>query len=96
MSNIFVNSSADPYVCLRLLNRTTRHISPTEEGRAFYEHCARITAEIEEAAEAVTALQRHVRGTLQRRHVPLKVRAFVDFLAYGGARKGDRNRKCVA
>ena len=50
---------------VRLLNRTTRHISPTEEGRAFYERCARITAEIQEAEEWVTALQGHVQGTLR-------------------------------
>lgn len=50
---------------VRLLNRTTRHISLTEEGRAFYERCARITAEIEAATEAVTALQGHVQGSLR-------------------------------
>lgn len=50
---------------VRLLNRTTRHISLTEEGRAFYERCARITAQIDEAAESVTARQGQVRGTLR-------------------------------
>lgn len=50
---------------VRLLNRTTRHIGLTEEGREFYERCARITAEIEDAAEAVTALQGHVQGNLR-------------------------------
>lgn len=50
---------------VRLLNRTTRHVSLTEEGRAFYERAARITADIEDAAESVSALQGHVQGTLR-------------------------------
>ena len=50
---------------VRLLNRTTRHISLTEEGRAFYERCTRITAEIEEAQEWVSGLKGYVRGTLR-------------------------------
>lgn len=50
---------------VRLLNRTTRHISLTEEGRAFYERCARIVAEIEEAEESVAAQQGRVRGILR-------------------------------
>jgi DNA-binding transcriptional LysR family regulator len=31
---------------VRLLNRTTRTVNPTEEGRLYYEHCLRILAEI--------------------------------------------------
>jgi len=50
---------------VRLLNRTTRHISLTEEGRAFHERCVRLTAEIAEAEEWVAALQGHVQGTLR-------------------------------
>ena len=46
----------------RLLNRTTRRISPTEVGAAFYERCARIVAEVEEAELAVTRLQAEPRG----------------------------------
>jgi DNA-binding transcriptional LysR family regulator len=50
---------------VRLLNRTTRHISLTEEGQAFYERCARIIAEIEEAEEWVAARHGNVRGRLR-------------------------------
>ena len=50
---------------VRLLNRSTRHISLTEEGRAFYERCTRITAEIEEAQEWVSELKGIVRGSLR-------------------------------
>src|SRR5690606_25337582 len=33
---------------VRLLNRTTRRISLTPDGAAYYEHCTRILAEVEE------------------------------------------------
>ena len=49
----------------RLLNRTTRRISPTEVGATFYERCARIVAEVEEAELAVTRLQAEPRGVLR-------------------------------
>jgi len=49
----------------RLLNRTTRRLSLTEAGRVYYEHCARITANIDEADEAVNSLQSAVRGILR-------------------------------
>ncbi len=37
----------------RLLNRTTRRLSLTEEGRIYFENCRRILAEIEDAEAAV-------------------------------------------
>lgn len=49
----------------RLLNRTTRRLSLTEIGAAFYERCARIVAEAEEAELAVTRLHATPRGTLR-------------------------------
>lgn len=49
----------------RLLNRTTRRLSLTEIGAAFYERCARIVAEAEEAELAVTHLHATPRGTLR-------------------------------
>ena len=49
----------------RLLNRTTRRLSLTEVGRAFYERCARVVAEAEEAELAVTRLQETPRGVLR-------------------------------
>ncbi|MBO9653827.1 MAG: LysR family transcriptional regulator [Agrobacterium tumefaciens] len=33
----------------RLLNRTTRKVSPTEDGSAFYERCQRLIADVEDA-----------------------------------------------
>ena len=49
----------------RLLNRTTRRLSLTETGAAFYERCTRVVAEAEEAALAVTRLQSEPRGRLK-------------------------------
>ena len=70
----------------RLLNRTTRRLSLTETGAAFYERCARVVAEAEEAELAVTRLQSVPRGTLKL-NAPMSfgvlhiARAIPDFLA---------------
>jgi DNA-binding transcriptional LysR family regulator len=50
---------------VRLLHRTTRKMSLTEAGQAYYEHCERIIAEIEEAERAVGQLAGAPRGTLR-------------------------------
>lgn len=50
---------------VRLLNRTTRRMSLTEIGAAYYEHCARIAQEIDAAAQTVTQLQAEPRGVLK-------------------------------
>jgi len=49
----------------RLLNRSTRGLSTTEIGAAFYEHCARIADEAAQAAELASRLQSEPRGTLR-------------------------------
>ncbi len=54
----------------RLMNRTTRRLSLTEVGAAYYEHCARALAEVEAAELAVTRLHAEPRGTL-RVNVPM-------------------------
>lgn len=41
----------------RLLNRTTRKLSLTDVGRTYYDYCARIVGEIEDAERAVSSLQ---------------------------------------
>jgi DNA-binding transcriptional LysR family regulator len=50
---------------VRLLNRTTRRVSLTDIGREYYERCAQILAELEEADRAVSALQTTPRGQLR-------------------------------
>jgi DNA-binding transcriptional LysR family regulator len=37
---------------VRLLERTTRHVKPTPEGDAYYRHCVRLLADLEETEEA--------------------------------------------
>lgn len=49
----------------RLLNRTTRRLSLTEVGQAFYEHCARMVAEAEAGELAVSRLRSEPRGVLK-------------------------------
>ena len=60
---------------VRLLQRTTRHLGLTEEGRAFYERCLRILADIDEAEQAVGRLHAVAAGTL-------RVNAAVAFATY--------------
>lgn len=49
----------------RLLQRTTRKLSLTDVGRAYYEYCARIARELEDAERAVNRLQQKPRGLLR-------------------------------
>ncbi len=49
----------------RLLNRTTRKLSLTEVGQAYYERCSRILADLEEAEQAVADLHAAPRGRLR-------------------------------
>src|SRR6266568_3513300 len=50
---------------IRLLNRTTRKVSLTEEGAEFYHRCVQILAEIEEAESLASAQRSTPRGTLR-------------------------------
>jgi len=49
----------------RLLQRTTRKLSLTDVGRTYYEYCARIVGEVEDAERAVSSLQEVPRGLLR-------------------------------
>src|SRR5258707_98495 len=49
----------------RLLHRTTRKLSLTDVGRTYYDYCARIVGEIEDAERAVSNLQEKPRGLLR-------------------------------
>ena len=50
---------------VRLFNRTTRRLSLTEEGAAFYDRASRILADLEDAAAAVSNLRSTPRGRLR-------------------------------
>jgi DNA-binding transcriptional LysR family regulator len=70
---------------VQLLSRTTRSVTPTENGQAYYERCLAILADLEEADLAATRLQAEVRGLL-RVNAPMSfgtlhlARAVVDFM----------------
>lgn len=49
----------------RLLQRSTRKLSLTEAGQAYYEHCARIVEELEQSRAAVASLQAEPSGRLR-------------------------------
>lgn len=49
----------------QLLNRTTRSVSPTEVGRAYWERCSRIIGEFEELEESVADQHGQPRGQLR-------------------------------
>lgn len=50
---------------IRLMNRTTRKITLTDDGAAFYERCRQILGELEEAELEVTRSQSTPTGTLR-------------------------------
>lgn len=49
----------------QLLQRSTRRVSPTDTGAAFYERASAIIADLEDAVTAVSELQDSPRGTLR-------------------------------
>lgn len=68
MSTTMVSShvqALEEHLGARLLNRTTRKISLTEVGKAYYDRCSRILADLDEADQAAGALQTKPQGTLR-------------------------------
>lgn len=55
----------EKHVGVRLLNRTTRRVTLTDEGRIFYASCVRILGEIAEAEEALSGTRLKPRGRLR-------------------------------
>jgi len=70
---------------VQLLSRTTRSVTPTENGQAYYERCTAILSDLEEADLVVTRLQSEPRGLL-RVNAPMSFgtlhlgRAVADFM----------------
>jgi DNA-binding transcriptional LysR family regulator len=58
-------NALEQHLGVRLLNRTTRQVSLTEVGAAYYEHCVRIVAEIEATEAAIGATTASAGGTLR-------------------------------
>ena len=55
----------EKYLGVRLFNRTTRQLTPTEHGRAFYEGARKILEAVTEAEAAVSAISGKPRGTIR-------------------------------
>ncbi|MBB3259083.1 LysR family transcriptional regulator for bpeEF and oprC [Paraburkholderia bannensis] len=57
--------SLEDHLGTRLLNRTTRSLSLTTDGAAYYEHCLRILAEVEDTEAAFQKVEKRPRGKLR-------------------------------
>ena len=76
----------------RLLNRSTRRLSLTEAGRAYYDRCVRILADIEETEASVASLHAEPRGQLSINapmsfgmlHLPSAIAEFMASYPEGG------------
>ena len=70
----------------RLLHRTTRHVSPTQDGEAYYERCVRLLADMEETETAFAVagsnpkgkLRVDLQGTLAKHFVLPRIQDFFD------------------
>lgn len=60
---------------VRLLNRTTRRVTPTASGQSYFERCRQIVAESREAEEEVRQLHGAPRGLLRISAPPSGLRA---------------------
>lgn len=60
---------------VRLLNRTTRRVTPTDSGQSYFERCRRIVAEAREADDEVRQLHGAPRGLLRISAPPTNLRA---------------------
>jgi DNA-binding transcriptional LysR family regulator len=63
-------SALERSLSVKLLNRSTRKLSPTEAGALFYEHCARIVQEAELAEQRLTRTQSEPAGLVRVTAVP--------------------------
>ena len=58
-------SQLEAHLNVRLINRTTRRMSPTDEGFAYFERCTQLLADLEETETSVSGLARRPRGRLR-------------------------------
>lgn len=55
----------EAYLGVQLLHRTTRQVSPTLDGVAYYQRCVRLLADLEETEAVFSQDRRNPRGTLR-------------------------------
>ena len=58
-------SALEEHLGARLLQRTTRALRLTDEGRVFYDHCQRALAELQDAEEALGGMGARPKGLLR-------------------------------
>lgn len=58
-------ASLEQRLKVKLLTRTTRSVIATELGRAYYERCVRILADLDEATNSITGQNMRAWGTLR-------------------------------
>ncbi|MEQ9181447.1 MAG: LysR family transcriptional regulator, partial [Nitratireductor sp.] len=55
----------EKHLGVRLFNRTTRQLTPTEQGRVFYDGAKKVLDAVADAEAAVSALSGQPRGTIR-------------------------------
>ena len=56
---------------IRLVQRTTRHLSVTDLGKEFYGYCVKMVAEVEVAYERIACARAAPSGTIRVRFPPI-------------------------
>jgi len=69
--------SLEKHLGVRLLQRTTRRVTVTAEGAAFYERCAHILADLDEAEAAVVQARVAPKGRLRVDMPAARARLFI-------------------
>ncbi|MES2535241.1 MAG: LysR family transcriptional regulator [Pseudomonadota bacterium] len=57
--------SLESHLAVKLLNRTTRQVSVTADGAAYYERCLRILGDVRDAEESLSTTRRSPSGRLR-------------------------------
>jgi len=57
--------SLETTLAVKLLNRTTRHVSVTPDGAAYYERCVRILSDVRDTEESLSCTQLNPSGRLR-------------------------------
>jgi len=58
-------SQLEKRIGVRLINRTTRNLKPTETGKLYYQHCVKMLEQAEEADRVVNNMQSEPSGLLR-------------------------------
>ncbi|WP_354692976.1 LysR family transcriptional regulator [Acinetobacter baumannii] len=54
----------EAHLGVQLLQRTTRHVSPTLDGAAYYQRCVQLLTDLEETEAVFSTRRQNPRGTL--------------------------------